>query len=72
MTLKSNAQTSNSLRQYRNSRCGSDRYKDIRLTEGGLGLHELETEKSAEVIVVNRMSRHRKGKVGILIALMKD
>jgi hypothetical protein len=53
MTLKSNAQTSNSLRQYRSSRCGSDRYKDIRLTEGGLGLHELETEKSAEVIVVD-------------------
>ena len=53
MTPKSNAQTSNSLRQYRNSRCGSDRYKDIRLTEGGLGLHELETEKSAEVIVVD-------------------
>ena len=29
-------------------------------------------EKSAEVIVVNRMSRHRKDKFGVLTALMKD
>ena len=49
----SNAQASNSLGQYRNSRCGSDRYRDIRLTEGGLGFHELETEKSAEAIVLS-------------------
>ena len=51
--LNSNAQASNSLGQYRNSRCGSDRYRDIRLTEGGLGFHELETEKSAEAIVLS-------------------
>ena len=54
MMLNSNAQTSNSLGQCRNSRCGSDRYRDIRLTEGDFGLHELDTEKSAEVIVVDR------------------
>jgi hypothetical protein len=40
--------------EFRNSRCGSDRHKDIRLTEGDLELYELQIEKSAEVIVVNR------------------
>ena len=39
--------------QYQNSRCGSDRYKDIHLTEGGLEPYELWIEKSAEVIVVD-------------------
>ncbi|MDA1122110.1 MAG: hypothetical protein O2887_16745 [Bacteroidetes bacterium] len=36
---------------YRNSKCSSDRHKDIHLTEGGLGVGN-DTEKSAEVIVV--------------------
>ena len=35
----------------RNSRCGSDRHKDIHLTEGGLEPYGLRIEKSAEVIV---------------------
>ena len=38
---------------YRNSKCSSDRHKDIHLTEGGLGVGN-DTEKSAEVIVVDR------------------
>ena len=41
-------------RVYQNSRCSSDTYKDIHLTEGGLRLYEIQWEKSAEVIVVNR------------------
>ena len=50
----------------------------VHLTEGGLELYVIQIEKSADlhagawVIVVNRMSRHRKDKVGILTALMKD
>ena len=45
------------MRQNRNSRCSSDRQKDIHLTEGALHFYELEKEKSrgrpaAEVIVV--------------------
>ena len=39
------------MRQNRNSRCSRDRQKDIHLTEGALHFYELETEKSAEVIV---------------------
>jgi len=38
---------------YRNSKCSSDRHKDIYLTEGGLGVGN-DTEKSAEVIVLIR------------------
>jgi hypothetical protein len=38
----------------RNSRCGRHRHKDIRLTEGGLELYEIQIEQSAEVIVVDR------------------
>ena len=53
-------------------RCRRDRMKEYVLTWGDLEPYELWIEKSAEVIVVNRMSRHRKGKVGILTALMKD
>jgi hypothetical protein len=34
--------------------------RDIHLTEGGLGVGN-DTEKSAEVIVVNMMSRHQTG-----------
>lgn len=37
--------------QRRNSRSSRLRYKDIHLTKGDLGLHEMEFEKSAEVIV---------------------
>ena len=37
--------------QYRNSRCSSDRHKDIHLTEGDLEPYELWIEKSAEAIV---------------------
>ena len=40
--------------QCRNSRRSRHRHKDIRLTEGGLGLYGLQIEKSAEVIVVDR------------------
>ena len=46
--------------------------KEYALTWGGLELYVIQIEKSAEVIVVNRMSRHRKDKVGVLTALMKD
>ncbi len=38
-------------REFRNSRCGRHRHKDIRLTEGGLELYVIQIEKSAEVIV---------------------
>jgi hypothetical protein len=43
----------------------------VRLTWGGLDLYVLRIEKSAEVIVVNWMSRHHKDKVGVLTGLMK-
>jgi len=58
--------------QYRNSRCSSDRHKDVHLTEGGLELYGLQIEKSAEVIVVNRMSWYQKDNARILTVLMKD
>ena len=53
MLPKSYFQMSNYLELCQNGRCSSDRYRDIRLTEGDLGFHELETEKSAEVIVLS-------------------
>ena len=55
MLPKSKIQASNCLDLYRNGRCSRDRYRDIHLTEGGLELYGLQIEKSAEVIVVNRI-----------------
>ncbi|MEQ8522153.1 MAG: hypothetical protein RIC15_08375 [Vicingaceae bacterium] len=41
--------------KYLYSRSSGYWVKEYVLTWGGLGLHELETEKSAEVVVVNRI-----------------
>jgi hypothetical protein len=39
--------------EFRNSRCGRHRHRDIRLTEGGFELYVIQIEQSAEVVVLS-------------------